>query len=240
VDWQWFFNNLLELFQEQERLTVVGTGYRPPELIQLGIERRTPPPLPLPAPLSTDEKLKALVAAFATMAGYGLTFVAILLLLLGAWVACRQYSVLSSWGRADAEVISGEVYSDFIRNDTGAQTQSRPVYGFRSTVRFQANGHLYESQADIGYKKSAKSEMIDWYLRFPSGSHTVIAYDPVSPNRVKLAENFETAYAGALTTLEYAGWLLLCGCPLVLVSRKLRRQRQRALDQDFPIQPDFG
>ena len=172
--------------------------------------------------------------------GYGPTFVAILLRLLDAWVACSQYSVLSSWGRANAEVISGEVYSDFIRHDTSAQAQSRPVYGFRCTVRFQANGRLYESRADIGYEKSAKSEMIDWYLRFPSGSHTTIAYDPANPNSVKLVENFETAYTGALTTLGYAGWLFLFGFPLVLVSRRLRRQGQSTLDQDFPLQPDFG
>jgi hypothetical protein len=163
------------------------------------------------------------------MAGYGLTFVAILLLLLGAWVACSQYSVLSSWGRTDAEVISGEVYSDFTR-DTNGQAQSKPVYGFRCTVRFQANGRLYESPADIGYKKSAMDEMINWYLRFPSGSHTTIAYDPANPSSVKLAEDFQTAYAGALTTWGYAGWLLLFGLPLVLVSRRLRRQQQDALD----------
>lgn len=82
--------------------------------------------------------------------------------------------------------------------------------------------------------------MINWYLRFPAGSHTTIAYDPANPNSVKLALDFETAYAGALTILGYAGWLFLFGLPLVLVSRKLRRQGQSALDQDFPTQPDFG
>jgi hypothetical protein len=210
----------------------MGLGTRSQELTQLGIERRTPPPLPLPAPLSTDEKLKALVGAFATMAGYGLTFVAFLLLLLGAWFACSQYSLLRSWGRADAEVISGEVYSDFTR-DTNGQAQSKPVYGFRCTVRFQANGRLFESQADIGYKNSAKSEMIDWYLRFPSGSHTTIAYDPANPNGVKLAEDSQTAYAGALTILRNAAWRMLFGLPLVLISRAFRKQQQRALDPEL-------
>jgi Protein of unknown function (DUF3592) len=219
---------------------VVGTGYRPPGLIQLGIERRTPPPLPLPAPLSTDEKLKALVGAFATMAGYGLTFVALLLAGLSGWVGCDQYLLLRSWSRADAEIVNSELYSQVLRVGPRTQSPPKPIFGFRCTVRFQANGRLYESQADIGYEKSAKSEMIDWYLRFPSGSHTTIAYDPANPNRVKLAENFETAYAGALTTLGYAGWLFLFGFPLVLVSRRLRRQGQSTLDQDFPLQPDFG
>ena len=202
---------------------MAGTGYRPPELIQLGIERRTPPSLPLPQ-LTSDEKLKALLGAFATMAGYGMTVVAILLLVLSVWFACGQYFLLSSWSRADAEVLNGVVYSDFTHYESRAQTRIRPVYGFRCTVRFHANGRLYESQADIGYKKSAKDEMIDWYLRFPAGGHTAIAYDPANPSRVKLVEDFRTSYAGALTILGYAGWLLLFGLPMVLVSRELRRQ----------------
>jgi uncharacterized protein DUF3592 len=201
----------------------MGLGTRPQELIQLGIERRTPPSLRLPQ-LTSDEKLKALLGAFATMAGYGMTVVAVLLLLISAWFACSQYFLLTSWSRADAEILNGVVYSDFIRNHTSAQTQWHPVFGFRCTVRFQANGRLYESQADIGYMKSAKDEMIDWYLRFPAGGHTAIAYDPANPSRVKLAKDLRTSYAGALTILGYAGWLLLFGLPMVLVSRELRRQ----------------
>lgn len=202
---------------------MAGTGYRPPELIQLGIERRTPPSLPLPQ-LTSDEKLKALLGALATLGGYGMTFVAIVLLVLSAWFACGQYFLLSSWRRADAEILNAVVYSEVIRNHTSAQTQFRPVYGFRCTVRFQANGRLYESQADIGYMKSAKDETTDWYLRFPAGGNTKIAYDPANPSRVKLVEDLRTSYAGALTILGYAGWLLLFGLPMVLVSRELRRQ----------------
>jgi hypothetical protein len=216
----------------------MGLGTRPLELIQLGIERRTPPSLPLPQ-LTSDEKLKAQVGAFATLAGYGLTLCAILLALLGAWVACSQYLLLSSWSRADAEIVNSELYSQVLR--VGPRNPNpKPIFGFRCTVRFQANGRLYESRADIGYQKSAEDEMINFYLRFPAGRHTTIAYDPANPNSVKLAQDFETAYAGALTILGYAGWLFLFGFPLVLVSRKLRRQAQSALDQDFPTQPDFG
>ena len=201
----------------------MGLGTRPQELIQLGIERRTPPPPPLPQ-LTSDEKLKALLGAFATMAGYGMAVVAILLLVLSVWFACSQYFLLGSWVRTDAEILNGVVYSEVIRNHTSAQTQFRPVYGFRCTVRFQANGRFYESQADIGYMKSAEDEMIDWYLRFPAGGNTKIAYDPANPSRVKLVEDLRTSYAGALTILGYAGWLLLFGLPMVLVSRRLRRQ----------------
>jgi hypothetical protein len=159
---------------------VAGTGYSPGGIIELGIERRTPAPAPLP-PLSTDEKLKALLGLLTTLGGYGMTAVATLLALLSAWVACNQYFLLSSWDRTEAEIVSGEVYTDVLRNDTGAPTRPSPTFGFRCTVRFQANGRLYESQADIGYQKSAKTDMIDWYLRFPSGSHTTVAYDPANP-----------------------------------------------------------
>lgn len=213
-------------------------GTRSQELTQLGIERRTPPPLPLPAPLSPHEKLKALLSAFATLAGYGLTFVALLLAGLSGWVGCDQYFLLRSWSRANAEIVNSELYSQVLR--VGSRNPNpKPIFGFRCTVRFQANGRLYESRADIGYQKSARDEMINWYLRFPAGGNTTIAYDPANPNRVKLAEDFQTAYAGALTTLGYAGWLSLFGFPLVLVSRKLRKQAQSALDQDFPMQPDI-
>jgi hypothetical protein len=132
------------------------------------------------------------------MAGYGSTLVAILLLVLSAWFACSRYSLLSSWVRTDAEILNGDVYSDFTHYETRAQTRIQPVFGFRCTVRFQANGRLYEAPADIGYKKSSKSEMIDCYLRFPAGGSTKIAYDPVDPNRVILAEDLRTSYAGAL------------------------------------------
>ncbi len=212
------------------------TGYNPGGLIQLEIERRTPPPLPLPQ-LTSDEKLKALFSAFATMAGYGSTFVAILLLVLSAWFACSRYSLLSSWVRTDAEILNGAVYSDFTHYETRAQTRIQPVFGFRCTVRFQANGRVYEAPADIGYKKSSKSEMIDWYLRFPAGGSTKIAYDPVDPNRVILAEDLRTSYAGALVIFGYAAWLLLFGLPLVLISRYLRKQAQIALDRDVELAP---
>ena len=161
---------------------MAGTGYRPGGIIELGIERRAPAPAPLP-PLSTDEKLEALLGLLTTLGGYGITAVATLLALLSAWVACNQYFLLSSWGRTGAEIVSGEVYTDGLRNNTGTQTRPSPILGFRCTVRFQANGRLYESQADIGYKESAKSEMIDWYLRFPAGGSTAIAYARRIPAR---------------------------------------------------------
>jgi hypothetical protein len=42
------------------------------------------------------------------------------------------------------------------------------------------------------YKKSVKTEMIDWYLRFPAGGHAATAYDPARPDRVRLVEDFWT------------------------------------------------
>jgi len=212
----------------------MGLGTRSQELTQLGIERRTPPLPPLPQ-LSTDEKLKALLGLVTNLGGYATVFVAILLVLLSLWVGYDQYSLLSSWGRTEAEIENGEVYSDVLRNDTGTQTRPSPVFGFRCVVRFQASGGVYESQADIGYKKSVKTEMIDWYLRFPAGGHTAIAYDPANPDRVKLVEDFWTAYAAPLASLRYVAWLFLFGLPLVLISRALRRQQQRALDHDLEV-----
>jgi hypothetical protein len=145
------------------------------------------------------------------------------LVLLSLWVGYDQYSLLSAWGRTEAEIENGEVYSDVLRNDTGTQTRPSPVFRFRCVVRFQASGRVYESQADIGYKKSVKTEMIDWYLRFPAGGRTAIAYDPANPDRVKLVEDFWTSYAALLASLRYAAWLFLFGLPLVLISRALRR-----------------
>ncbi len=123
---------------------------------------------------------------------------------------------------------------------TSAQTRRSPIFGFRCTVRFRANGRFYESQADIGYQKSARDEMNDWYRRFPEGSHTTIAYDPANPGRVKLVEDVWTSYAGPLVSLQYAAWLLLFGLPLLLISRRRRRQQQRALDRDLEAQAFSG
>ena len=209
----------------------MGLGTRPEEPIQLGIEPRPPAPPP-PPPLSTDEQLKALLSLLTTLGGYGMVFCASVLAVLGIWVACNQYSLLNSWRRTDAEIVNSAVYSELLQSNTRSQTRPSPIFGFHCTVRFQANGRPYESQADIGYKKSARSEMLDWYQRFSSGSHTTIAYDPGNPSRVKLAEDFQTSYAAPLATLGYAGWLLLFGLPMVWISRKLRRQQQNNLESD--------
>jgi hypothetical protein len=214
---------------------VSGTGYKPGGLIQLGIERPAPVPEP-PLRLSADEQLKALLSLFATLGGYGMTFVAILLGLLSVWVGCDQYFLLRSWGRADAEIVNSELYSQVLRVGPSTQSPRKPIFGFRCTVRFQAKDRFYESQADIGYQKSARNEMNDWSLRLPAGGHTVIAYDPANPNRVKLAEDIWTSYAGPLVSLQYAGWLLLFGLPLLLISRRRRRQQERALDRDLEAQ----
>ena len=112
---------------------MAGTGYRPGGIIELGIERRAPAPAPLP-PLSTDEKLEALLGLLTTLGGYGIAAVATLLALLSAWVACNQYFLLSSWGRTGAEIVSGEVYTDGLRNNTGTQTRPSPFLDF--VVRF--------------------------------------------------------------------------------------------------------
>ncbi|HEV3206057.1 MAG TPA: DUF3592 domain-containing protein [Terriglobales bacterium] len=209
----------------------MGLGTRPEEPIHLGIEPRPSAPPP-PPPLSTDVQLKALVSLLTALGGDGMVFCATALAVLSTWVACNQYSLLSSWRRTDAEIVTSAVYSEFLQSNTRSQTRPSPIFGFHCTVRFQANGRPYESQADIGYKKSARSEMIDWYQRFSSGRHTTIAYDPGNPSRVKLAEDFQTSYAAPLATLGYAGWLLLFGLPMVLISGKLRRQQQRNLESD--------
>jgi hypothetical protein len=145
-----------------------------------------------------------------------MVFCATVLAVLGTWVACNQYSPLNSWRRTDAEIVNSAVYSELLQSNTRSQTRPSSIFGFHCTVRFQANGRPYESQADIGYKKSARSEMIDWCQRFSSGSHTTIAYDPGNPSRVKLAEDFQTSYAA----------------PMVWISRKLRRQQQNNLESD--------
>lgn len=89
----------------------MGLGTRSQELTQLGIQRRTPPPLPLPQ-LSTDEKLRALSSLITTLGGYSMIFCATVLALLSTWLACQHYFLLSSWSRADAEVVTGELYSE--------------------------------------------------------------------------------------------------------------------------------
>src|SRR5271157_4044576 len=105
----------------------MGLGTRSQELTQLGIERRTPPPLPLPE-LSTDEKLKAVLSLFATLGGYGLTFVAILLAVFGIWVGGDQYFLLRSWSRADAEIVNSELYSQVLHIHPGTQTRYSPIF----------------------------------------------------------------------------------------------------------------
>ena len=93
------------------------------------------------------------------------------------------------------------------------------------------------SAMNVSSVSPERCEMIDWYLRFPAGGSTKIAYDPVNPNRVILAEDLQTSYAGALVIFGYAAWLLLFGLPLVLISRHLRKQAQIALDRDVELAP---
>jgi Protein of unknown function (DUF3592) len=146
-------------------------------------------------PRRPGQTLKLLAAAIF------LAFVLPLLFLAGL-LAWHQYRILTTWPTVDAVVARADWTSTTTHN-------SRPpitYYGARLAFRYTAQGRVYDSSAELGYKSSLRSDIERWLAQMPVGSHQRIRYDPHNPAHISLAARYTPrSFAAPYTLAKWAG-----------------------------------
>lgn len=156
-------------------------------------------------PRRPGQTLKILAAAIF------LAFVLPMVFLAGL-LAWHQYRILTTWPAVNAVVTRVD------RTSTTTRTPSQPItsYGARFTFRYTAQGHLYDSSADLGYNSSIRSDIEHWMAQMPAGSHQRIRYDPHNPAHISLAVDYTPrSFAAPYTLAKWAG-LIAAICVLLL------------------------
>src|SRR5579863_9953087 len=168
------------------------------------------------APPATISGLLQRLSLFAGMFSVALT-------LLSAYGLYQIRAALGTWTKVQAEVISSEIYSRQVHFTNSHQAgQLSTVYGFRAGVAYSAGQHSYRSQADIGYQKGNRGDMLRWSNRYHPGNRILIAYDPSDPNHVRFADDIAAAYALPLGMIKLATFFLAACIALLMTSRKMQ------------------
>jgi hypothetical protein len=192
------------------------------DIITLSIERPHPS-APEPDPLTPQQKSRAIVSAFLKLAAFGCALFTVALLAVTAFLTYRLHDILTTRPHAQAEVQSTEIYSKQIEVNTPDQaSRTTTFYGFRCVVDYTAASRPYESQVDIGYQRSDRSDMASWSTRIQPGDHVEIAYKPDDPAHIYFAGDFTTAYAPALFLVRYTAWLLTISALAAAIAHRLR------------------
>jgi hypothetical protein len=124
------------------------------------------------------------------------------MLFLAGLLAWHQYRILTTWPAVDAVVTKVD------RTSTTTRSSRPPVtsYGARFTFRYTAQGHMYDSSADLGYNSSIRSDIERWMAQVPAGSHQRIRYDPQNPAHISLAVEYTPrSFAAPFTLAKWAG-----------------------------------
>ncbi|HKW25317.1 MAG TPA: DUF3592 domain-containing protein [Terriglobales bacterium] len=124
------------------------------------------------------------------------------MLFLAGLLAWHQYRILTTWPAVDAVVTK----MDWTTTTTHTSRQPIASYGARFTFRYTAQGHLYDSSADLGYNSSVRSDIEHWMAQMPAGSHQRIRYDPRNPAHISLAVDYAPhSFAAPYTLAKWAG-----------------------------------
>jgi hypothetical protein len=167
--------------------------------------------------------------------GFFLTTAALGALVVSGLMALTQYNLLSSWARAQARIVSSELYSTQYWANGARSTMGywHTSYGFRCIVEYTANGRRYESTADLGLRTTGVGAVARWPERLPPGTSVVVAYDPADPTQVRLAGDYRMTYAKALIGMPMEPWMLLAGVTLLSISRRLLRSADKAAPASY-------
>jgi hypothetical protein len=124
------------------------------------------------------------------------------MLFLAALLGWHQYRILTTWPAVDAVVARADWTSTTTHN-------SRPpitYYGARFAFRYTAQGRLYDSSAELGYKSYLRSDIERWLAQMPVGSHQRIRYNPRNPAHISLAAQYTPrSFAAPYTLANWAG-----------------------------------
>ena len=158
---------------------------------------------------------------FLTLVGLGLALLGIFLMASGAYVLWNRYSITKGWNTADAEILSGTLYSRAQRSEVAIP--SAKMWGAHFLVRYRVNDTTFDSLADMGYLSASQTEMEHWLHVFQPGSRHVVRYDPYQPGRVVIT--------GAHVWQTYPGpaRILVAGLASFLLAVVLIRAARRPL-----------
>ena len=156
---------------------------------------------------------------FLTLAGLGLGFLSVFMMASSAYVLWNRYSVTREWTAADAEIVSGTLYSRAAKAE--AAIPSAKMWGAHFLVRYHAGAATFDSLADMGYLSASQAEMEHWLHVFQPGSHHIVRYDPNQPGRVVLTGNyFWQTYPGPARIFVAGMVLLLAAAVLIRLARR--------------------
>ena len=156
---------------------------------------------------------------FLTLAGLGLGMLGIFMMASGAYVLWNRYSVTKDWTAAEAEVVSGTLYSRTSKNE--AAIPAAKMWGAHFLVRYHAGNATIDSLADMGYLSASQAEMEHWLHVFQPGSHHTVRYDPFQPGRVVLTGNHVwQTYPGPARIFVAGVALMVIAAVLIRLARR--------------------
>ena len=124
------------------------------------------------------------------------------MLFLAGLLAWHQYRILTAWPAVDAVVAR----ADWTSTTTHTSRQPITSYGARFTFRYTAQGRVYDSSAELGYRSTNRSDIERWLAQMPVGSHQRVRYDPHNPAHISLAVNHTSqSFAAPYTLAKWAG-----------------------------------
>ncbi len=141
--------------------------------------------------------------------GLVLLLLVVPLALIAAFLAWRQYRILSTWPQVEGTVIQAHWIED--RSQPGRAA----TYGAEFQFRYVVGGREYQAVAAQGYNGSY-DQARRWLSELPVGAHRRIRYEPDNPLVISLASDSSTLSFGVVYGL--ARWaLILAGACLIML-----------------------
>ncbi len=151
--------------------------------------------------------------------GNGLVGVGLIVVLIAAYQAYGQYSVIRSWTPLRAQFLRTDVRNEKFNTNIQASRANR--YLVTWTFRFNTGGVWREATIDPG-SHGTYSQMLAWRSRFHPGQEAIIRYNPANP------EEFSAA-AYDWITFSRAAWVAMWGFTVLIVGFFLRCFVKRAV-----------
>lgn len=144
--------------------------------------------------------------------GTGLVAVGLIVILIAAFQAYRQYNVLRSWTPLQAQFLRTDVRNE--KFNTSIQSGHADRYLVTWTFRFNIGGVQHEASTDPG-THGTYSHMMAWMRRFHRGEQVLIRYNPSNPEEISAA-------ACDWITFSHAAWVATWGVAILIVGFVLR------------------
>jgi hypothetical protein len=145
--------------------------------------------------------------------GVGLMVVGVIVVLLGALQAYRQYSVLRRWTPVEAQFVRTDVRNE--KFQTSIRMGRADRYIVMWTFRYDVGGAAHEAVADPDVH-GTRAQMVAWIHRFHPGEQVTIHYNPADPGEISAA-------AYDWLTFAHAAWVGAWGAGIAILGFAFRR-----------------